>query len=64
MANEGRYDFAARRRGVRRGREKGCWIYIPKVELEKAERLTDAPPYYRVWATDPGSVMVRLYEDE
>ena len=32
----GGYDPALRRRSVRRGRERGCWLYVPAAELEAA----------------------------
>lgn len=55
------YDPAIRRRTVRRGRERGCWLYIPADELVAAGfSLNDPPPWYRVWGT-PRGVMVRLY---
>lgn len=59
----GKYDRGARRRSVRKGRERGCWVYIPAEELEKAGiDPTDAePPLYRTWGTKRGGVLVRLY---
>lgn len=39
-----RYDPAVARRAVRRGRERGCWVYIPRDELEAAGINTGAPP--------------------
>lgn len=59
----GGYDHGKRRRGVRKGREQGCWVYIPQAELIKADRYTaEHPPHYRLWATERGGVMVRLYD--
>ena len=59
-----RYDDAARRRSQRRGRETGCWVYIPAAELAKAGYSPDAPPpYYRTWGTRSGGVLVRLYKE-
>lgn len=59
-----RYDLAARRRGQRKGRERGCWVYIPAEELEKAGRAaSEDPPYYRTWGTKRGVVLIRLYKE-
>ena len=59
-----RYDAAARRVAQRRGRERGCWVFIPAEELVKAghDPLGD-PPFYRTWGTKGGGVLVRLYRD-
>lgn len=58
----GRYDDAARRTAQRTGREKGCWVYIPRDELLKAGIDPDGTaPFYRVWGRERGSVLVRLY---
>lgn len=58
----GRYDEGARRATTRSGREKGCYIYIPRDELVKAGIDPDGPPpFYRVWGRERGSVLVRLY---
>lgn len=57
-----RYDVAARRQSKRTGRERGCWLYIPAEELEKAGiDPTGPPPFYRTWGTSRGGIMVRLY---
>jgi len=57
------YDFAVRRRAVRKGRERGCWVYVPGEELAKVGRLDpEAPPLYRVWAGRSGSVVVTFYK--
>lgn len=60
-----KYDSAARRRTVRRGRERGCWLFVPAEELLAAGIDPYAPetPYYRVWARRGGSVLVRLYRE-
>lgn len=59
-----RYDSALRRLAQRKGREKGCWVFIPLEELVKAGRDPDAPPpHYRTWGTGRGTVLVRLYTD-
>lgn len=54
----------ARRRAQRRGRERGCWVFVPAEELGKAgvDPAGD-PPFYRTWGSPRGSVMVRLYRE-
>lgn len=60
----GRYDDARRRKGVRKGRERGCWVYIAQDELAKTGAdLDGAPPAYRVWAGPRGRVVVQLYRE-
>ncbi len=60
----GRYDDAARRLSKRRGRERGCWVYIPADELAKADWSPEGPPpFYRVWGRARGGVLVRLYKE-
>jgi hypothetical protein len=60
----GRYDSAARRQSKRSGRETGCWAYIPAEELHKAGVDPAGPaPFYRVWGSSRGSVLVRLYRE-
>jgi hypothetical protein len=59
----GRYDHAERRRSVRRGRERGCWVYIPAEELERTGHASGPPPFYRLWGTARGGVLVRLYRE-
>lgn len=57
------YDFARRRRSVRRGRERGCWVYVPSDELVKAGYdPDDPPPFYRTWGSRHGSVLIRFYK--
>lgn len=61
----GRYDAARRRRSVRRGRERGCWVYIPAEELEKAGIDPGGPaPLYRTWGTSRGGSFLRFYREE
>lgn len=58
----GRYDAASRRQAVRKGRERGCSIYIAAEELVAAGVPLDGPPpFYRVWGRGRRSVLVRLY---
>lgn len=60
----GRYDDGARRQSVRRGRERGCWLYVPAAELVKAGiDPSDDPPLYRLWGTKSGGIMARLYRE-
>jgi hypothetical protein len=59
------YDSARRRRSERKQRERGCRIYVPQEELRKAGWPDDAPPpFYRVWGTPGGQIIVRLYTEE
>lgn len=47
----GRPDDAARKRAQRRGRERGCWVYISGEQLVAAGLdVASDPPWYRVWA--------------
>ena len=59
-----RYDPAATRQSLRRGRERGVWVFIPADELRQAgiDPQADAPRY-RLWGRRGGSVLVRLYRD-
>lgn len=57
-----RYDDAAARQSVRRGRERGVWVFVPAAELRKAGIDPHAAaPKYRTWGRSRGSVLVRLY---
>jgi hypothetical protein len=61
------YDHAERRRAVRKGREKGCWVYIPQEELQHCGEpfANGEPPFYRTWgAPGRGRVMVSLYTEK
>lgn len=62
MPSSGKYDHARRRRGVRKGRERGCWVYVPAAELEKTgiDPYGD-PPGYRVWGSSRGRTVVQFY---
>ena len=43
------YDRAKWRKSVRRGRERGCWVYIPRDELQAAGiPPATQPPLYRL----------------
>jgi hypothetical protein len=64
VSRSGSHDYAKRRRSVRKGRERGCWVYIVADELAKAGiRSFEPPPFYRVWGSPRGSVLVRLYRE-
>jgi hypothetical protein len=63
----GRHDPAKRRKSLRRGRERGCWIYIPAEQLVAlGVDLDSDPPWYRTWGRgkrkNPG-VVVTLYRE-
>ena len=58
------HDQAHRRKSKRKGRETGCWVYIPGAELERAGFVrSDPPPYYRVWPGRKRTFMLQLYRD-
>lgn len=60
----GRHDHAQRRASKRTGRERGCWLYIPAVDLLRAGYGADQPaPHYRVWANARGRITVQLYRE-
>lgn len=60
----GRHDPMMRRRAIRKQREKGCSIYIPREDLVAAGFDPDGPaPFYRTWGYRRGSVIVRLYQE-
>lgn len=60
----GAYDPARRRRSVRKRRERGCWVYIPQAELERAG-IDGPPPWYRVWGSSVrgARITVNLYRE-
>lgn len=63
----GRHDQAQRRAAKRRGRETGCWVYIPGEQLARLGiDRADWPLYYRTFPgparKNPGLV-VQLYLD-
>lgn len=62
------YDHAKRRRAVRKGRERGCWVYVPAAELEAAGiDPRTPPPAYRLsghrHSRNTGRVLVNLYRE-
>lgn len=59
------YDPAARRRSVRTGRERGCWVYVPAEELELLGFAKgDPPPFYNLTALRRRSVALHFYAEE
>lgn len=61
----GRHDQAARRRGTRAGRRRGCYIYIPAEQLLEAGIDPNGPaPWYRIWvAKGRPRFVVNLYTE-
>ena len=55
-----------RRRTVSRGRERGCWVYIPAEELAKTRLASDRPPpFYRLYGRTGGrTVVVELFAEQ
>lgn len=61
----GRHDTAERRQSIRKGREKGCSVYIPAEDLIAAGfDPADPPPFYRTFARHKRSVIVNLYREQ
>ena len=59
------HDSEALRRGVRRGPERGCWLYVTGEQL-RALGLDprDPPPRYRIWtARGRPRLVVNLYRE-
>lgn len=60
----GRHDAAARRLSQRRGRERGCWVYISAEQLAASGlNPADPPPRYRIWSGQRGRHVVTLYPE-
>lgn len=60
----GSHDQARRRRAQRRGRERGCWVYISAEQLARlGVDPKAAPPYYRVWDGRKRTALVQLYTE-
>jgi hypothetical protein len=58
----GRHDQARRRKASRKGRERGCSLYLAGEEL--AEAGIDPygpPPEYKVWTGRKRTVLIQLY---
>jgi len=53
-----------RRRSIRRGRERGVWVFIPAAELVNAGfDPKDDPPFYRIWSRKRAA-LVQLYREQ
>lgn len=60
-----RYDRSKPRQSLRRGQERGVWVFIPAEELRRAGFDPREPaPKYRLWGRKRGSVLVRLYVED
>ncbi len=61
------HDPAARRQALRKGRERGCSIYIAGEQLAEAGIDPSGPvPFYRVWPdrkSKRGRFIVTLYPE-
>lgn len=57
------HDHARRRKALRKGREKGCSLYIPGRQLMEAGIDPAGPtPFYRTWVRkNRRSVIVSFY---
>jgi hypothetical protein len=59
-----RYDPRRARQSVRRGKERGVWVFVPAAELRAAGIDPHGdPPTYRMWTRGAGrgSVLLRFY---
>jgi len=61
-------DTARRKRAQRRGRERGCWVYIDAEQLSRSGiSPLDPPPYYRCngyrRSLNGHSIIVSLYRE-
>lgn len=64
MTVHGRHDSGVRRKAQRRGRERGCWVYLAGEQLQRAGlALGDVTPWYRVWGGQRGRYVVVLYPE-
>ena len=61
----GTHDPAARRKALRKGRERGCSVFISAEQLERAGIDPRGPaPYYRIWeARGRPRFVVNLYRE-
>lgn len=61
----GRTDTDARKKAQRRGRERGCWVYIPAEQLVAAGIDPASPtPWYRIWGqSGRPRFVVNLYRE-
>lgn len=58
-----RYDYAERKRAHRRGREKGCHVYIPAEELRKSPIGETWPLFYRIFGGARGRFVIVFYTE-
>jgi hypothetical protein len=59
------YDPMRWRRTVSRGRERGCWVYVPAEELAKTSLGAERPPeLYRVAGRLGGRTVVVQFDRE
>ena len=60
----GRHDPGVRKRALRKGRERGCSVYLAAEQLQAAGVPLDRPLYYRVWEA-PGRprFIINLYTE-
>ena len=64
MSVAGRHDAALRRKALRKGREKGCSVYIAAEQLQAAGIDPNGPaPAYRIWSGQRGRFIVTLYPE-
>jgi hypothetical protein len=64
LRSSGKHDAQARKRALRKGRERGCSIYIAADLLAKAGFAPGDPaPWYRVWGGQRGRYVVVLYRE-
>lgn len=59
----GRHDATQRRKASRKGRERGCSVYIAAEELERAGiDPYGPPPEYKAWPGQKRTILIQLYE--
>lgn len=62
-ATAGRHDAAQRRKASRKGRERGCSLYIAAEELAAAGiDPYGEPPTFKVWTGRKRTLMIALYQ--
>lgn len=60
----GMYDPQRWRRSVQKGRERGCWVYVPVAELQRTQlHPGEAPPFYRVAGRAGGRTVVIQFRE-
>ena len=58
------YDSARRRKTVRKGRERGVWLFVPAEVLEAANIDVKAdPPWCRLFSNVRQRVIVQFYDE-